>query len=42
MSKNNFSQDEYQNRILKTRREMQKAEIDLLVVSDPSNMNWLI
>jgi len=41
MSKNNFSQDEYQNRILKTRREMQKAEIDLLVVSDPSNMNWL-
>ncbi len=41
MSKNNFTQEEYQQRILKTRQAMEKAKLDLLVVSDPSNMCWL-
>lgn len=41
MSKNNFTQEEYQQRILKTRQAMEKAGHDLLVVSDPSNMCWL-
>jgi len=41
MSKNNFTQDEYHRRILKTRQAMDKAGLDVLVVSDPSNMSWL-
>jgi ectoine hydrolase len=36
-----FEQSEFDARIAKTRRAMQKAEIDLLVVSDPTNMSWL-
>ena len=41
MSKNNFTQEEYDHRILKTRYAMDKAGLELLVVSDPSNMCWL-
>ena len=37
----NFSRDEFTTRITKTRVAMQHSGIDLLIVSDPSNMNWL-
>ena len=36
-----FSRAEYAQRIAKTRVAMEKAGIELLLVSDPSNMNWL-
>ena len=36
-----FSREEFANRIAKTRAAMQKAGIDTLIISDPSNMNWL-
>ena len=36
-----FTQDEYVARLAKTRVAMERAGIDLLVVSDPSNMAWL-
>jgi ectoine hydrolase len=41
MGKNNFTQEEYEHRILKTRHAMDEAGLELLVVSDPSNMCWL-
>jgi ectoine hydrolase len=37
----NFSRAEYAERLEKTRRAMAKAGIDLLIVTDPSNMHWL-
>jgi len=37
----NFSRTEYAERLAKTRRAMEKAGIDLLIVTDPSNMHWL-
>ena len=40
-AKLNFSRAEFEQRLLKTRQEMQRRGIDLLIVSDPSNMNWL-
>ncbi|MCB1385343.1 MAG: ectoine hydrolase DoeA [Nitratireductor sp.] len=36
-----FSVDEFGQRIARTRRAMAESNIDLLIVSDPSNMNWL-
>ncbi len=36
-----FSLEEFQFRITKTRRAMQEQGLDLLIISDPSNMNWL-
>ena len=36
-----FSKDEYQARLDKTRAEMARRGIDTLIVTDPSNMNWL-
>ncbi len=36
-----FTRDEYAQRIAKTRTAMQARGIDLLIISDPSNMNWL-
>ena len=36
-----FSRDEYRLRLDKTRSAMQVAGIELLIVSDPSNMAWL-
>jgi ectoine hydrolase len=36
-----FSRAEYAERLAKTRRAMEKAGIDLLIVTDPSNMHWL-
>lgn len=36
-----FSSDEYERRLNKTRKAMEKAGIDLLFVEDPSNMAWL-
>lgn len=36
-----FSASEYANRLSGTRHAMQARDIDLLVVSDPSNMAWL-
>ena len=36
-----FSGDEYSQRLAKTRGAMEKAGIELLIVSDPSNMAWL-
>lgn len=36
-----FSAHEYSSRIDKTRTAMQAAGIDTLIVTDPTNMNWL-
>ncbi|MBF0278968.1 MAG: ectoine hydrolase DoeA [SAR324 cluster bacterium] len=36
-----FSLPEYRERIEKTRQAMVASELDLIIVSDPSNMNWL-
>ena len=36
-----FSRGEYAARIAKTRRAMEESGLELLVVSDPSNMAWL-
>ena len=36
-----FSLEEYATRLSKTRHAMQAQDIDLLIVSDPSNMAWL-
>ena len=37
----NFSRDEYARRIAKTRAAMSACGLELLIVSDPSNMAWL-
>lgn len=37
----NFSLEEYESRLSKTRRAMAARGIDLLIASDPSNMAWL-
>lgn len=36
-----FTRDEYQSRIARTRRAMEAAGVELILVSDPSNMAWL-
>ncbi|MEM9277360.1 MAG: ectoine hydrolase DoeA [Pseudomonadota bacterium] len=36
-----FTREEFADRIAKTRKAMEKAGVELLIVSDPSNMNWL-
>jgi ectoine hydrolase len=36
-----FTKDEYAARIAKTRRAMEQKGVDLIIVSDPSNMAWL-
>ncbi|MCG7624594.1 MULTISPECIES: ectoine hydrolase DoeA [unclassified Epibacterium] len=36
-----FSRAEFQQRIDRTRAEMVRNGLDLLIVTDPSNMNWL-
>jgi ectoine hydrolase len=36
-----FSREEFAERLAKTRRAMEAKGVDLLIVSDPSNMNWL-
>ncbi|MBO9455661.1 ectoine hydrolase DoeA [Paracoccus sp. R12_1] len=36
-----FSTEEYEERLRKTRASMAKLGLDLLIVSDPSNMAWL-
>ena len=40
-AKLNFSLDEYERRLSKTRRAMSDRNIDCLLVVDPSNMAWL-
>ncbi|RZW06436.1 MAG: ectoine hydrolase DoeA, partial [Rhodobacteraceae bacterium] len=37
----NFTTDEYQRRIGKTRKAMSAKGLDAIFVSDPSNMSWL-
>ncbi len=37
----NFSRDEFAQRLSKVRKVMADRTIDLLLVTDPSNMNWL-
>ncbi len=37
----NFTREEYAARLGRTRSAMERAGIDLLIVSDPSNMHWL-
>ncbi|OXT02185.1 ectoine hydrolase DoeA [Notoacmeibacter marinus] len=37
----NFSRDEYARRVAKTRTAMAAAGVDVIIVSDPSNMAWL-
>ena len=41
MARLKFSRDEFAQRLAKTRRAMEAKGIDLLIVSDPSNMAWL-
>ncbi len=41
MTRPHFSRAEYAARVAKTRREMEARDIELLFVSDPSNMCWL-
>lgn len=36
-----FTRAEYDARIARTRRAMARAEVDVLIVTDPSNMHWL-
>lgn len=36
-----FSRGEYDRRLAKTRKAMQACSVDVIVVSDPSNMAWL-
>jgi ectoine hydrolase len=36
-----FSRNEYAERLTKTRKAMENKGVDLLIVSDPSNMAWL-
>lgn len=36
-----FTRDEFQDRLAKTQAAMVKRDLDLLIVTDPSNMNWL-
>ena len=36
-----FSREEYKQRLHKTRDAMQRRDIECLIISDPSNMNWL-
>ncbi|WP_313353119.1 ectoine hydrolase DoeA [Paracoccus sp. (in: a-proteobacteria)] len=36
-----FTRQEYAERLAKTRRAMEEKGVDLLIVTDPSNMNWL-
>ncbi|PVA10811.1 ectoine hydrolase DoeA [Pelagivirga sediminicola] len=36
-----FSTAEYQRRLVKTRRAMEAANIDVMFCTDPSNQNWL-
>ncbi|MEO3386757.1 ectoine hydrolase DoeA [Mesorhizobium sp. CAU 1741] len=36
-----FSREEYAQRLAKTRRAMEQRGVDVLIVSDPSNMAWL-
>ena len=37
----NFSRAEYAARLTKTRKAMEKAGVEVLIVTDPSNMAWL-
>lgn len=37
----NFTSEEYQSRITKTRRAMAEQGLDAIFVTDPSNMSWL-
>lgn len=37
----NFTRNEYEQRLAKTRRAMDAKGIELLIVTDPSNMHWL-
>ncbi|MDJ0614423.1 MAG: ectoine hydrolase DoeA [Rhizobiaceae bacterium] len=41
MPQPNFTKAEFLQRLKRTRDTMVDAEIELLIVSDPSNMNWL-
>ena len=37
----NFTREEYAERLEKTKKAMVEKGLDLLIVSDPSNMAWL-
>ena len=36
-----FSREEFAQRVAKTRQEMAARGLDVLIISDPSNMAWL-
>ena len=36
-----FSRSEYADRLNRVRTAMQMQEMDVLVISDPANINWL-
>ncbi|MDR1678080.1 MAG: aminopeptidase P family N-terminal domain-containing protein, partial [Deltaproteobacteria bacterium] len=37
----NFTLGEYHERLAKVKKAMAKAQIETLLISDPSNMHWL-
>jgi len=37
----NFTRDEYADRLAKVRASMEEAGVEMLILSDPSNMAWL-
>ncbi|WP_332699398.1 aminopeptidase P family N-terminal domain-containing protein, partial [Bosea sp. (in: a-proteobacteria)] len=37
----NFTREEYAERLAKTRAAMERAGVELMIVTDPSNMHWL-
>ncbi|KLN60050.1 X-Pro dipeptidase [Kiloniella spongiae] len=37
----NFTREEYAARLFKTRKAMQQADLDSLLITDPANMAWL-
>ena len=36
-----FTKKEYMSRVKRVRREMRKRKVDVLIATDPGNMNWL-
>ncbi len=36
-----FSREEYATRLIRVRNAMQSKELDVLVIGDPANINWL-
>ena len=37
----NFTREEYSLRLKKVKKKMSEKDLDILIISDPSNMNYL-